>query len=396
MRNVNEFVASDVTQCCGCGACQSVCPTGCLIMKEDSEGFPYPVIDAAHCTGCGACLHVCPMMTPPPVASEDPEACAFISDDEQARLRSSSGGCFNQLGRRILDRQGVVYGAGFDADWNVVHKRAENVAELCELMGSKYVQSRMDNVFADVRHDLEAGKTVLFSGTPCQCAGMKKYLGGNHENLILADLICHGVPSPLVWRKYLSDLAQNRTVTAVFFRFKEQIYSTPWEKYRFKVVFENNSEISETLLVNRYLRAFLSDLILRPACANCHFKGVRRASDFTLADFWGVQEVLPQAYEKNGVSLVFLHSLRAKELFSEFSGCKLVTSLENALKHNPSVKSSIIPHRFRKRFFADVQRLDKTVTELFDYYYRLDHTLLLRIKRSLIYRLGCLRRKLFG
>lgn len=358
-------------------------------MKPDAEGFLYPVIDHDRCVSCGECLRVCPVLNAPAGAGEDPKAFAFVSDNEPERLRSSSGGCFQQIAQTVLDQKGTVYGAGFDEDWNVVHKRAEKIADVHGLMSSKYVQSRMGDVYLRLRADLEAGRTALFSGTPCQCAGVLNFVGGKHnDQLIIADLVCHGIPSPRVWRMYLDLLSKGRTVSDVSFRNKNLKSKKPWELFGLKIRFSNGSCYQESLKEDAYMRAFLSNLILRPSCTQCRFRQIQRPVDLTLADFWGVKNVVPDAYDKNGTSLVLLHTQRARELFAALSGLKMSASLDAVLKSNSAITHDVRPSPYREEFFARLNSDDVPIDELLDSFTYRDNSAFRRFKRRLARALG--------
>ncbi len=382
MTTIEEFVSTTPEGCCGCAACADICPARCIEMKPNDEGFFYPVIDRERCLSCGACARVCPSLNVPGGTDEDPVAFAFVSRDENSRLRSSSGGFFQKLAAHILAQGGVVYGAGFDENWNVVHKRAETAEQVRELMGSKYVQSRTVGVCSQVRSDLDAGRTVLFSGTPCQCAGVKNFCGG-HERLLNADIVCHGVPSPFVWRQYLDLMSEGRAVAGVSFRDKDVSARSPWESYGLKIAFEDGAYIRTARSDDAYLRAFLSDLILRPSCACCHFKQIRRSADFTLADFWGVKNDLPEAYDKNGTSLVLLHTPRAREIFTQLDGVRTPAPLQAALSGNPRMTKSVTPSPYRTEFFQRFNEGSTPINELLDFFTYRDNSAFRRFKRCL-------------
>ena len=382
MTTIEEFVSTTPEVCCGCAACADICPARCIEMKPNDEGFLYPVIDRGRCLSCGACARVCPSLNVPRGADEDPVAFAFVSRDENSHFRSSSGGFFQKLATHVLAQGGVVYGAGVDGNWNVVHKRTETAEQVRELMGSKYVQSRTVGVCSQVCADLDAGLIVLFSGTPCQCAGVKNFCGG-HERLLISDIVCHGVPSPFVWRHYLDLMSEGRAVAGVSFRDKDASSRTPWESYGMRISFTDGSYLRIARSDDAYLHAFLSDLILRPSCACCRFKQIRRAADFTLADFWGVKNVLPEAYDKNGTSLVLLHTPRAREIFAQLDGVRTPAPLQAALSGNPSMTKSVTPSPYRTEFFQRFKEGSTPIDELLDFFTYRDNSAFRRLKRRL-------------
>lgn len=195
----------DKSQCCGCTACASACPKHCIVLKEDEQGFLYPRVDESKCIDCHLCEKVCPVLKP--FEKQNPqEVFAIINPDEEIRLASSSGGVFTALAKQILHAGGIVFGAAFDDNWQVHHISVTKVEDLALLRSSKYVQSRIEKTYTVVEEYLKKGTQVLFSGTPCQIAGLKHYLRKEYDNLLSVDVVCHGVPSPLVWEKYLETL----------------------------------------------------------------------------------------------------------------------------------------------------------------------------------------------
>ena len=210
---IEKMIAANRADCCGCYACYNSCPFDAITMEEDAEGFRYPRVDADRCRNCGKCERNCPVLNPI-VKEQDqtPPTYAAINKDEAIRKDSSSGGMFQLFAEQILKEGGIVFGAGFDADWEVCHQSVETVAELDRLRVSKYLQSRVETSFQQVTEHLRAGRKVLFAGTPCQCAALRRFVGKNDENLILVDFICHGVPSPKIWRKYLALRANKKEI----------------------------------------------------------------------------------------------------------------------------------------------------------------------------------------
>lgn len=301
-------------KCSGCSACVNVCSKKCISLKSDNEGFLYPKIDAASCIRCGACKRVCPIINNRMVPSEKlPVAYACINKDCDIQEKSSSGGVFSLIAEFVINRGGVVFGAAFNENLEVEHIPVDKIDELERLRGSKYVQSKIGNTYNDVRLYLEQGRWVLFTGTPCQVAGLKSFLKKDYPNLICQDIVCHGVPSPLVWKyyvKYRENCASSRCLK-MFFRHK----NCGWKTFSVLFLFKNNTEYVRMHRDDPYMKAFLLNYSLRPSCYSCKFKGVQRLSDFTLADFWQVRRYAPDIYDENGVSLVFLHTSKAKEIF---------------------------------------------------------------------------------
>lgn len=257
-------------------------------MIKNNEGFLYPKIDQSLCIECGKCKKVCSLNNDNGNDLKNPECYAVINNSKQDLMKESSGGIFSVIAKKVLNENGVIYGASFSDDFkSVKHIRVSNKVQLEKLYTSKYLQSEIGIAFENIKKDLIDGKVVLFSGTPCQIGGLKLYLNKNYNNLICVDFICHGVPSPKVWDLYLNYLnKENKVIENVNFRNK----SDGWTKYNFRIQFENNDEFLQPFLDNPYMNLFLSNYTLRPSCYDCNFKTVSRMSDVTIADFWGIKK----------------------------------------------------------------------------------------------------------
>ena len=269
--------------CCGCYACYNICPKQCITMKTDNEGFWYPKIDKNKCINCNLCEKVCPIINPVKRVDSKKIAYASMNKDEQVRMKSSSGGIFSILAEYIIKNNGVVYGAGFDEDFNIKHKRILYSTDLDLLRGSKYVQSSIGDIYKQVKNDLENNNPVLFTGTPCQVEGLRSYLRKEYVNLITMDFICHGVPSPLVWEKYLKKMKKSKqeNIKNIYFRNKD----IGWKLFSLKIIFDKRI-YSNDLNNDLFMKGFLQDVYLRPSCYNCKFKKINRISDITVADFF--------------------------------------------------------------------------------------------------------------
>lgn len=278
--------------------------------------------------------------------------------DNIIRLKSSSGGVFFALAKKTLDNSGVVYGAAFDKDWQVKHKRCTNIECLYELMQSKYVQSSVGESFKEIAEDLQDTKLVLFCGTPCQVMGLKRYLKSSIkdqnvlDNLMTVDFICHGVPSRMVWRKYLEKISNNKVIERINFRYKEE---RSWDKFNLYIEFKDNSIYCKPFEEEPYMIGFLENLYLRPSCHKCYFKGIDRESDITLADFWGVKKVNSELYDPKGLSVIMVHNNIALNYINEMyrEGMIEIKPINNEIisKYNAFVEVSGIPAKNRKRYF---------------------------------------------
>jgi coenzyme F420-reducing hydrogenase beta subunit len=293
--------------CTGCYGCENICPQDCITMEKDYEGFSYPIVNKKSCTNCGLCEKVCPMLHEVEL-HEQPVAYAAYNKNEKIRMQSSSGGLFTLIAEQIINEEGVVFGVGFDESFNVTHSYVECKEELIRFRGSKYIQSEIGDAYKQAKDFLIQGKKVLFTGTPCQIAGFKFYLGKDYENLICQDIVCQGVPSPLAWSKYLESRIRKqgngKQIREITFRSKDE----SWKQYKLKISFEADNIYQENKSNDKYLRAFMKFISIRPSCFRCKFKGEHRASDITLADFWGIQNVISNMDDDKGISLVIINS----------------------------------------------------------------------------------------
>lgn len=356
----------DKKDCCGCYACYSICPKQCITMKADEEGFWYPVVNQDKCINCNLCKKVCPIINKPECISYDRKAYAMYNKNEDVRLQSSSGGIFTLLAEYIINNNGKVYGATFDDDFNVKHIGIDKLENISLLQGSKYVQSKIENVYKSVKTDLNNGRQVLFTGTPCQVVGLKSFLRKEYDNLILMDIVCHGVPSPLIWQKYLDELKKSykQNIQQIYFRNKD----TGWKNYSIKIVFDK--DIYKKIGLNDvYMRGFIGDIYLRPSCYSCKFKGIERISDITVADFWGIQNVKPKMDDNKGISLVVIQSEKGKAIFEKVKeNIEFVNvNINESLKYNPSALKPVTYNVKRDEFFAELS-MNKNIEELIKRY----------------------------
>lgn len=340
----------ETKRCTGCSACSSVCPTGSVTMREDKEGFLQPQIEKSSCIMCHKCEQTCPILNKNITRCVfETKAYAAFNKDSTVRLKSSSGGIFYALAKWIIDNKGVVFGARFDEKWDVVHSYAETIEEVIPLMGSKYVQSRIGDAYKQVKSYIDNDRWVLFSGTPCQIAGLISFLKHDYNKLVLVDLACHGVPSPGVWRSYLKGVKNSGLITSINFRDK----TNGWIGYGISIKRDNEIVDLESHEENVFLRGFLKDVYLRNSCYDCKYRSFHRDSDITLADYWGVKEVFPEMFDNKGTSIVLIHSEKGSRVLSEIEQDLILAeqNIKDAVRYNPNIDRQNPLALRRKSFF---------------------------------------------
>ena len=370
----------DKKDCCGCHACSNVCPKQCISMQADEQGFLYPVVDTKLCVDCGLCEKVCPVIN----QSEDKKPIkvfAAKNKNEEVRRKSSSGGVFTLLAEYVLNNGGVVFGAKFDAEWNVFHSWTDTIEGISDFRGSKYVQSTIGDTYREAKEFLEQGRTVLFSGTPCQIAGLKKFLRKEYEKLITIDVVCHGVPSPLIWQKYLdeefkqnrtlcgdgknsvsSSLNENPVLSGISFRDK----TNGWKKYGFRVSMaaseaakntvsesakDNEKVFLQPFPENTFMKGFLANLYLRPSCYSCSARSGKSNSDISIGDFWGIQNYHPEFDDDKGIGLILINTDKGLEIFKQLNAEYIETSYEKGLRANPCIEHSVAKTKYVNMFW---------------------------------------------
>ena len=307
---------TDKSKCTGCTACQQVCGKNAIVMQFDATGHQYPVMDAAKCIDCGLCEKVCPMLhteeLPRDEKLEDLPVYAAYNKDVEARSRSTSGGMFTVLSKYIIESGGVVYAARFNDSYHIYHDSFDNLNEIDPFRGSKYAQSELNDIFRRIKRDVKERK-VLFVGTPCQVAGLKSFLRVDTPNLYTCDFICMCISSPKIWEEYLEEYWNVEQIKHIFFKDKRD----SWHQWNM-LIEDNRGEHLEKGRYNPFFKSYLNHNSARPSCFSCPFRKVRRVSDFTIADAWGIDKVMPDFDDDKGCTSLILQSSKAVEAYNEF------------------------------------------------------------------------------
>lgn len=310
-------------------------------MRPDSYGFLFPVVENSKCINCGLCTSACPINNKQINSVLSPICFAAYTKSDTIRKESSSGGIFSEVASVFLNHGDVVFGAVYDEKYSVKHICIKSIEQLSKLRGAKYTQSNVDGCFPDILKRLNSGQNVLFAGTPCQVAGLKSFLKKDYPNLFTIDFVCHGVPSPFVWDKYVHYRAQQDNHGVLPQKINLRSKSTGWSRYKYSIeYYYSDKNIHTTINENDlFMQLFIGDYINRESCSNCYFKGYQHCSDITIGDFWGIWDILPEMDDDKGTSVVLIHSDAGKEMFKIIANnvaLKNVT-LKQASSQNPSM-----------------------------------------------------------
>jgi len=351
------------TECSGCWACYNVCPVDCITMQIDSEGFWYPKVDESKCIACGACEKACHIIHQYEPKRE-PTAYAAYCNNELIRKESSSGGVFTPICEFVLKKGGVVFGAVFNQSLGVHHMAIDDIQDIAQMRGSKYVQSKIGTTYKEAKQFLVNGRQVLFSGTPCQIAGLKQYLKKDYENLFTVDIVCHGVPSPKVWKAYKKKVEDDKKSAIISARFRDKIRG--WRMFSMVFELENQKKQIKTMDNDPYLFGFFRNLYLRPSCYDCVEKSLNRKSDLTIADYWGIEHLHANFSDDKGISLVFANSSKGKAVFEQIKSqlTWIETDIVKAAAQNHAATHSVDMNPNRNIFFKDAE------TVSFDYAFK--------------------------
>lgn len=337
--------------CCGCSACMQICPKQCISMYEDEEGFLYPKVYAENCINCHLCEKACPCLNLE--QSKEPIICyAARNIDDGIRRQSSSGGIFSAIAEKIVAEGGVVFGARFDSTWQVIHASVETKNDIEVFRGSKYVQSKIGDAFIRVETFLKEGRVVLFSGTPCQVSGLNHFLRREYDNLLTVEIVCHGVPSPKIWREYIESLKVS-SIGSISHKDK----STGWRGYSFLIKDTAGKVIyAEKASDNKYLMAFIRNLTLRPACFSCPAKAGKSGADITLGDYWGIEYLIPKMDDNSGTSFIRVGTQKGKAIINELNLHIEQADYNRSVPYNPCIEESTSEPEERKKFWENYKK----------------------------------------
>ena len=357
--------------CCGCHACVTACPTRCISMREDAEGFLYPETDVSKCIDCHLCEKVCPVIQSPlrtgipvPIAKDflgTPRVFAAQCGSDDLRMASASGGAFTVLAERVIQNGGVVFGARWSADFTeAFHDFTETLEGLSVFRGSKYLQSRIGDAFKKCREFLLAGREVMFTGTPCQIAGLRRALRRDFPKLLAVDIACHSVPSPKVWRAFWTDLRERESIeTPIDVLFRKKVFDTKSKRWNCSMLFVETpagTALCKPLHATPYGKGFGQGLFSRPSCHECPSKNRTSGSDITIGDFWGVEKYYPQLKSSEGLSVVICNTERGNAAFDAVKsgfGILQKACYGQALPANGGLKNEVHQHPNRSAFFQE-------------------------------------------
>lgn len=345
--------------CCLCGACRDVCPKGAISFTSEYMAFLYPQIDTDKCISCNLCESVCPKTA---VRQKKLPLSVYAAKNKkvEARLSSTSGGVFSLFAEKILAEDGFVFGAAYQNDFTVKHICISCIEDLSKLRGSKYTQSDMQGVYRQIANLLAENRRVMFTGCPCQCAGLKSYLHGKeYVNLLVVEIACHGVPSPMIFAEYVKRLEKKYKAKIVSIQMRDKKGST-WIDGFFHVEFDDGKEFLEPYYDNFYIRGYCGNVITKPACYHCEYRGFSSGADLTIGDFWGIQRIDSDFYDEMGVSFVTTNTEKGKTVLQDVSkSIEIKEELySDLLKYNPGLENSFKKDDRRHRFEQEINKTD--------------------------------------
>lgn len=360
---------SDKEDCCGCTACKYICPVNAIEMKEDEEGFLYPIVDEEKCINCGLCKKTCPILNRKKEEKIEQKAYILNNKEKKIREKSTSGGAFTEIAKYVLNKNGIVYGAAFNNSFEVEHQKAIKEEELEKFRNSKYVQSNLKDTFKEIKEHLEEGKFICFSGTPCQIEGLKDYLKKDYENLVLVDVVCRAVPSPKLLRKYLDYIQEkslnHEPIQSISFRDKSKY----GYKYTQMKITSKNNTYENGIETDPYLRAFFNGYSIRSSCLNCKFKKRYRVSDFTMWDCFNVEKFDKNMDDNGGTTRLLIHTEKGRKIFDEIKDNFIYKEIntDKIIEGSKEIVYSTKDNPNREKFFEDFNRMD--INKVFEKYF---------------------------
>lgn len=331
------IVINKKSECCGCESCANICPKQAISMAKDEKGFLYPMIDNSKCINCGLCNETCPLQNESLEINSAYSVYAIINKDKNELMESASGGAFSALAHWILEKNGIVIGCSWDEKMTPRHIKIDNIKDLIKIQGSKYVQSRIGNIYQETRGYLNDGRLVLFSGTPCQCDGLRRYLQKDYPNLVCVELICHGVPSVAFFRDYLDVLEKKIKGKIIDLKFRDK--KRGWGALLHIIYIDKNGKKRHKFFSTEesyYYSYFWEGNLYRESCYECKYSTLPRKSDITIGDYWGVQKAHPTINTKNGVSVLIASTTKGKAVVEALGDYTEIidSSIESATAEN--------------------------------------------------------------
>lgn len=356
----DNIIICNKNDCSGCMTCRQICPYNAIDVVIDDEGFEYPIRNDK-CVNCGLCTKICPSLNiVKPQKEYKQKVYACKHKDNDIIYKSSSGGMFTAIANAFCDENYAIFGVEFDDKFNAFHSYITDISKIDKYRRSKYVQSSIGNSYNDARRLLEEGKKVLFTGTPCQIAGLKTFLNKNYENLLTVDIICHGTPSSKVLNKYIQYMEKKNKSRIVDVKFREKVFKHDrWDSKCIKIKFESNKSIIENGDKNFYLKGFQTGLFYRPSCYRCKYANPVRNSDITIADCWGLQKYYPELNAHQGISMVVINSEKGEKVFNNFKTICSCIPLDDdyAVKENRQFREPAQKNNQRDFFYKNIDSI---------------------------------------
>ena len=373
-----------VQECAICGACINACPVDAISLDKVHLDFRYPQINEDICIHCSQCEKACPILGNKGKPDEGyPVAFAAKSENAPMRMRSSSGGVFYELADQMIRDGGYVCGAVFDDEFHVEHILSDAKEDILRMMGSKYAQSDVGYCYREVKDVLEKGCKVLFSGCPCQVAGLRTFLGKEYPNLLLVELICHGIPSDHMLQTYIG--MQERKYGARLTRMEFRNKKKGWHNSSVRMEFGHHRTYSKPIAADAYMNGFLGGVTLKPTCYQCHFRNFTAGSDIILGDFWGAEVELPEDDNK-GISAILVNSGKGMDIIDRCNLALTPANVETVIRYNKNLLCSAAPSPQRSSFYAsaDTNGLEEAIRRY------LEESTIQKLKRQSRYALRCI------